>query len=612
MRIFAFTNLEMNNRSADLILYLLLSFLVWMYLIMRAIHVPFAHDEIATFHYYVQTGEFLPFLSHWDMNNHVVNSALSALFYSLFGLSPLVLRLANLLAFPIFCLYLWKNGKLIPGTAARWIFIASLLLSHGLAEFFSLSRGYGLSIAFLMPALYFTLKATEAFSLRRMLAAMGWAILATLSNLALINTFLILTAWMLLLIWSPSRLRGTSRKLSGTLLLVLTGLAPVALFALISFKARSMGLLYTGGSKGFFTETVKTLIPKLTGFDHWIVYAVVGALFLFAAGYGIYRIIRTHAILHPDLVFLTFLSANILSYWALNRFFQVNYPENRVALYLFPLFAGAVCFAAGGLSEQLNRRYLALLAAPLLFFPVHFAYSLNLNHSDFYIEDPVPVAFFDAVKAAHEPGEYPPTVGGHRLRHFCWSFHDFQNRGTESQLTFSDYPGTTEDFQIVDGSEISKFSKDYALLLRYPPNDRCLLKRNGPLSRTRIAASAIPDTPQPVTEEFFSLFGGPADTLAGKTLYIGFTGMIEAASSPFEAWIVAEVRDAAGTAVCYEKLALNWLRPEWKGERIYLKNGILVPVLPAEARLLKVYLWNVRRAPFRCEKGRIEVYQVGK
>jgi hypothetical protein len=598
----------MKTRDPGLQIFLLISILVWIYLFIRAIYVPMAHDEIATFHYYIQTADFLPFVAHWDMNNHIVNSALGALFYSLFGLSPFVLRLPNLLMFPLFCFYLWKTGNLIPGRIAQRAFMLTLLLSHGFLEFFSLSRGYGMSMAFLMPVLYHTIRATGEFTTRRMLAALDWGILATLANLALINTFVILCGWMLLLTWFSGKAEGLLRKLLNTLLLMGTGLPPLLFFTLISFKARELGLLYTGGSKGFFIDTVGTLLPKLTGLDNIVIYAVTALLFLFAAGYAVFRMIRERSLLLPGLVFFVFMCGNMLFYWLLNRFLHVNYPGDRVVIYLFPFFIGALCFFAGDLAERTSHKAFLLILAPLLFFPVHFVYSINLTHAEFYIEDPIPVSFYNAVKADHKAGEYPPTVGGHRLGHFCWSFNDFSNGGTESQRTFEDYPGTIEEFQVADGTELDRFKDGYRVLLRYPPNDKYLLKRNVPLQRDLLASSGPITMDGEGSDEYCTLFSGSLDTLAEKNIYIGFTGTIESPSVPFEAWIVAEARDSTGNAVCYEKLALNWLRPEWKGEASHLKNGILIANLPASVRRLQVYLWNMKKVEFEVKNFRTEIY----
>lgn len=64
--------------------------------LIRTLYIPLVNDEIATFHYYIQTADLLPYRAHWDVNNHFVNSAITKLEYKIFGLSLLTMRLGNL------------------------------------------------------------------------------------------------------------------------------------------------------------------------------------------------------------------------------------------------------------------------------------------------------------------------------------------------------------------------------------------------------------------------------------------------------------------------------------------------------------------------------------
>jgi hypothetical protein len=257
-----------------------------------------------------------------------------------------------------------------------------------------------------------------------------------------------------------------------------------------------------------------------------------------------------------------------------------------------------------------GKHYFNALTVPLLFFPIHFFFSLNMTHSEFYLEDAVPVSFYNTVRADHRPGSYPPTIGGHRLCHFCWSFLDFSKGGTESQLTYEDYPGTIEDFQIAYKKELPRYSANYKPVLHNFPNDRYLLKRRVPVNRHWVTTSQLPASDQMINREFFTLFSGSLDTLIGKNIYIGFTGRIESPSVPFQAWIVAEARDSTGKAICYEKLSLNWLRPEWKGEKSFLMNGLQVAKLPSSVKNLLVYLWNSNEVLFRVPEGKIEIFVI--
>ncbi|HNS46120.1 MAG TPA: hypothetical protein PKH94_02665, partial [Bacteroidales bacterium] len=59
------------------ILFVAFGLLLWIYVWLRAIQVPLIYDEIATFFHYIHSSSFLPFRSHLDANNHLLNSALT-------------------------------------------------------------------------------------------------------------------------------------------------------------------------------------------------------------------------------------------------------------------------------------------------------------------------------------------------------------------------------------------------------------------------------------------------------------------------------------------------------------------------------------------------------
>ena len=112
----------MNIRCSilsDKKIFLLLSLLIWIYLWLRAFFIPITYDEAATFYHYIHFGRFLPFIAHWDANNHFLNSALSIISYRLLGSSELALRLPNLIFAPLFfyfCLlpvFIYVNSQLI-------------------------------------------------------------------------------------------------------------------------------------------------------------------------------------------------------------------------------------------------------------------------------------------------------------------------------------------------------------------------------------------------------------------------------------------------------------------------------------------------------------------
>jgi hypothetical protein len=100
-----------RSQQIDTSVFFLIAVAMAVYLVVRAILVPMAHDEIATFYYFVQSGKISPFLSNIDTNNHFLNSALTWVFYHLFGPSPLALRLSNLVFIPVFFYFLLNIAR---------------------------------------------------------------------------------------------------------------------------------------------------------------------------------------------------------------------------------------------------------------------------------------------------------------------------------------------------------------------------------------------------------------------------------------------------------------------------------------------------------------------
>src|SRR5688572_5519453 len=93
--------------------YLFTCAVVFVVVVLRCAFVPFAHDEAATFHYYIQSGSFWPFLSHVDANGHFLTSAAGWVCFKLFGSSTLALRLPSVLSFVVLCMAVHKiNGLL--------------------------------------------------------------------------------------------------------------------------------------------------------------------------------------------------------------------------------------------------------------------------------------------------------------------------------------------------------------------------------------------------------------------------------------------------------------------------------------------------------------------
>src|SRR6185436_12641938 len=108
--------------------------------------------EAATYLRYIPHDFFSVF--NFDVaTNHFLNTLLTKLCYLIGGNSELVLRLPNHVGYGM---YLWFSLRILQRLRHRAIAFAGFLLLNlnpYVLDYFSLSRGYGLSLGFLMGTL---------------------------------------------------------------------------------------------------------------------------------------------------------------------------------------------------------------------------------------------------------------------------------------------------------------------------------------------------------------------------------------------------------------------------------------------------------------------------
>jgi len=164
------------------------------YVILNAVRVSFSHDEATTYLNYL-SGDIFQLFNFISPNNHFLNTLLAKIFYVFGGSREWVLRLPNILAY---VLYLIFSFLLVHKWTRKTLAAAGFLLLNlnpYVLDFFSLCRGYGLSMAFMAAALFFYVSFLEKISKRKTAGvrdpswSLGMAACAVLANLALLNVY---------------------------------------------------------------------------------------------------------------------------------------------------------------------------------------------------------------------------------------------------------------------------------------------------------------------------------------------------------------------------------------------------------------------------------------
>lgn len=185
-----------SDLTLDRFLILAVSLGLILFEVLRAARATFYFDEANTFLNYLSSN-VLAIFNFNSANNHFLNTVLAKLFSAAAGTSELILRLPNLLGFVIYLLFSFLIvDRFIKNKLMAVCGFLLLSLNPYVLEFFSLCRGYGLSLACFMAALFFffsfldkTIK-NEPDGDRRLQYSLAAAAFGVLANFNLLNVYL--------------------------------------------------------------------------------------------------------------------------------------------------------------------------------------------------------------------------------------------------------------------------------------------------------------------------------------------------------------------------------------------------------------------------------------
>ena len=178
---------------------------LFVYVLLRAVRVPLTIDEAATYLRYL-SADFWALFDLSVANNHFLNTILAKAFILIGGDSEFVLRLPNLLGYSLYLLFSYRIASRFDN---KLMAVGGFLFLNAhpyLLDYFSLCRGYGLSLAFVLGAAHFYISFLlkrcrhEENGMRDLAFALGMAALSVMANFTLLNFYLPLLAWTVVLL----------------------------------------------------------------------------------------------------------------------------------------------------------------------------------------------------------------------------------------------------------------------------------------------------------------------------------------------------------------------------------------------------------------------------
>lgn len=427
------------------------------YLCLRAHSVPLVHDEAGTFYHYVQQGKFLPFDSHWDAGNHYLNTGLTTFFSSLFGESDFVLRLANLLGFLFYAYYILQFARrFLPSFFSRIVLYSSLLLLHGVIEYFGYFRGYGLSFAFFMASYYWLLKYLSEADFKSFLWHVLFSIGVIWSNLNFIP--------LLGLLWFWSFFK--TRNKTHFLLLVIH--LPVVW---VAFELKRRDLLYYGMDS--FSESVVSINQLIL--EDSLLLRILELLIL--TGFIWFGIVDV--LLHKDKrtaqkafhwqvgLFM------LMSLFGMHFFLKVNYPQDRTGLHIVLFFLIGLAFLVEELKVFKITKVLSIVWVVVLL--GFFLNRVNLSHSKFWKGEHLGSGIMKTLSE-----QKIESISAHFLHQLTWARNVYCKGYSLPQVQYNSFPDTLADVIIINTHKDSFALKNYHKVFTQKNSPIAVYARNEP------------------------------------------------------------------------------------------------------------------------------------
>lgn len=332
---------------------LLAAIVLLAYTAARAAILSFTHDEAWAYMLFLHLPWREAFYSGKGVSsaNHFLNTALQKIIVPCLGSREIALRLPSLCGHVIYLAATYRLAtRYRPGALVLCSFVL-LNANPFQLDFFSLARGYGLGLAFMALSLVFLDAALRPGEnrLRSEAGALGFASISALSNFSFLLFFNSVAALLLLRNWRrPRRFFALS----------LASLAGEAILLPPLMKIRSVGDLYFGGTSGFWSDTVGSLVDStlydlplsagaIIAIEIFVLLGLLGGFASLVVAFRPPSSGRLRKMMGPLL-----LGGCVLESVAAHRVLGVNFLIERTALSFLPLFALVVMDGLQLLADQ--------------------------------------------------------------------------------------------------------------------------------------------------------------------------------------------------------------------------------------------------------------------
>ena len=589
--------------------FLITSGVIFIIVALRSYYVPFNHDEAATFFMYIQSGKYMPFHSQVDANNHVLNSFLGNICFHLFGSSPFSMRIPNLIGFLILIGSVYKISQSLQQLGSKVFLTIAFLVSFHWLTFFSVCRGYGLSMALLIAGIAYVLSyISDTNKIGFFYASILFFQLAISSNLILIIVVLVLSGMMLIV-------QLINRRLVKPLVLLVWFIHAVAIYYWLSFSfyLQDNGALYYGAGESYWKVTFVSLVQLLLGFSTSFIKWVLIVAFLITVSLTVYLnkslLLKLYDQLRKPsypLLFLVVLAVLSVGFYAMHKTMGVNYPEDRTGLFFYVFFVLLVCFSFDQLPLKINKIVLSVLS---ILFVTHFAWNLDFRKHSLGTYETIPQHFYETLLKEQQKTPERITIGGHRVRELFFGFMNYRNGGYLNPADPTETMQMNCDYYIATQLEKKYFDNYYDVIDTEPDWGFLVLKRKEKMIKNKLVdLKDISITNN--SNEFIEIYHQGDTTFTNtKPLIAEVNFDIEHISVPTNTWLVFQINDGEDQTLYFKRYPLQWTGYDNNGKK-NLSYSLTSGNLPSHTKKIVCFFWNIDQQPLSIHVNSLKLFQL--
>lgn len=387
----------------------------------RAYQIGITHDE--AFSFFLIDSNYLNALAT-TANTHILNS-LSMKIFNIFNLNHwFFLRIHSVLSFLIFAYFTYRILDFFETNLSKITFLFLMLCNPLTLEFFSLARGYGIALSFLMGTIYYSLSYIQHQSSNKNLQKIFiFGSIAMLGNYTVLFPIAGIFIYLFFIQKNKFLTQIFSKKnIPYTLLFIIINIGAVANMLLIKYITND---LQYGADHSFLLESLPSLFLHIAFIPYPSSSIMVRTGTIVLSFFTFFMIINTFIIsLLKKENLLGFASSVFILcfvfYSLTHILFYSPYPLSRTTLSLFPFMAINLII---WLERVIKSKYLKkTIKISCIFFLLLFSIqNFSLNHTlEWKNQSQVQYVFEDIIKIHKQKTDLSPTILCDEAHYAVW------------------------------------------------------------------------------------------------------------------------------------------------------------------------------------------------